>query len=277
MAKKRAGRYHRTRCKPLTLAALEEFGALARFAPPDGDFDPQGKWTHKYRLWLVSSGGLAPKPADKHYRGFLQIRRGLSADGNQITLHVRQSILQQTPGVHDTAAVIECAADALASPRSWKLKHTVRDGRMKPVPKVRVDQKGEIRNGSVQVDYGNRTTNRRVPPLLTSDWSLLDAVQRLRRRESPPLEFAMLAQLDLLKRSQRIAYCGVDEYRLGGHSLRLHCYQHVGNGILPYKYYVDQQGRLLVAVGGLTAYIFDPTVPELHEKCLALIAKRTKR
>ena len=93
-----ADRY-RTRSRPLTLAALEEYGALSGFQPPTGPFDPQGAWKHTYRIWMVASGGFTPKPTDMHYRGYVEIDRQPLAESKGIVLRVRQSVLQQAPAV----------------------------------------------------------------------------------------------------------------------------------------------------------------------------------
>jgi hypothetical protein len=269
----------RTRSQPLTLAALEEYGALSGLEPPAGEFDPQQTWKHAYRLWMVSSGGLAPRPADMHYRGFLEIDRKPLPDGG-IALRVHQSVLQHAPAVHDTTVEMTCAADDLAGPRSWKLTHTVRDGRLQPVPEATVEQTGTLTNGSLRIAFGGTSATRSVElpaARATSNWSLFDAVGRLPRKKMPPLEFAMLHELDQIKESQRITYRGPGEHTLGGNTVMLHAYQHRGRGILPYSYYTDEQGRLLLAIGGLRAYILDSRVRQLHEQCLAWISERAKR
>ena len=280
MAQSKLADRDRTRSRPLTLGALEEYGALSGFEVPSGGFDPQGAWKHTYRIWMVASGGLTPRPADMHYRGFLAIDRKPAAGGNAVALEVRQSILQQAMAVHETVVKMECAPDALCSPRSWKLTHTVLDGRLKPVAAARVEQTGKLANGSLQIDDGRASARRSVglpPGQVTGNWSLFDAVGRLPRREASPVDFTLLQDLDQIKASQRITYRGTARHSLGGSAVALHRYQHVGQGMLPYQYYVDEQGRLLVAIGGLRAYILDPSVRQLHQQCLAQIAERAQR
>ncbi len=291
MAKKTAAR-ERTRSRPLTLAALEEYGALAGFVAPRGEFDPQGPWKHPYRLWLVASGGLAPKPADVHYRGFMEIRREPLPEGKGIALRVHQSILQQTPGVHETSVRMTCAADALVQPRRWQLSHSVRDAGLRPIPQAQLRQRGVVSEGpvgripvgripvdevTVRIEHDDHVTTFRAPVPLSTNWSLFDAVQRMPRREAPPREFAMLQECDLLKPAQQITYRGAGEHTLGGNTVGLHHWQQVGRGILPYNYYTDDQGRLLLALAGLRAYVFDPGVADLHKKCLLAILRKARQ
>jgi hypothetical protein len=200
-------------------------------------------------------------------------------EGKTVTLAVRQSILQQTPGVHETTVQMTCANDPLASPRSWKLTHSVRDANLRPMPEAELNERGNVSSGpgnkaTVQIEHGDHTTTFEAPLPLTANWSLFDAVQRMPQREGPPAKFAMLQECDLLKPSQQLTYRGVGQHALGGNSARLHHWQHVGEGILPYDYYTDAEGRLLVALSGLRAYIFDPNVPQLHKECLEAIARR---
>jgi len=42
--------------------------------------------------------------------------------------------------------------------------------------------------------------------------------------------------------------------------MRLHSFEQTGDGILPYSYWLDDQHRLLAAVGGVRTFIWDPTV-----------------
>jgi len=261
----------------LTLAALEAYGALADFGLPEGEFDADGSFRHTYRLWLVSSGWPIARPADPHYRGFVEIQRKPRREGKGIQLAVRQSVFQQTPGLADTVAQIECGEDALTTVQSWRLVHKVSDSHGKAVPEARTVQSGTVGPKAIATSQGNygMETPRSPSRPVTSNWSLFDAVQRLPRRESPPLEFDMLEDLDLLKPSQRLTYRGEQEHVLDGKPVRLHRWQHVGRAILPHDYYLDGQGRLLVALGGLRAYILDPGVCELHKQCLATMAGRT--
>jgi len=43
----------------------------------------------------------------------------------------------------------------------------------------------------------------------------------------------------------------------GGRDVRLHAYSQVGRGIVPWVYWVDEQGRLLFIVAGLEGYVLN--------------------
>lgn len=98
----------------------------------------------------------------------------------------------------------------------------------------------------------------RAPNAFTGSWSLFDAVQRL-PFEVDPIEFDMLDDLELMKPRQRLVAGPSIEVVLNGRKLRLHSFEQIGEGILPYSYWLDDQHRLLIAVGGVRAFIWDPT------------------
>ncbi len=99
----------------------------------------------------------------------------------------------------------------------------------------------------------------KAPKAFTGSWLLFDVVQRL-SFDTKPIQFDMLDDLERLKSRQRIAPGPTVEITVGGHHLSLHSFEQTGEGILPYCYWLDDQHRLLMAVGGLRAFIWDPTV-----------------
>jgi len=258
------------RAKPLTLESLREYGALAKWKPPEDAFDPAGEWCHLYRLWLVGSHL-------NRYRGFVEVKRSTSSDDGTVGLTVdRTLLLSHHPAIHRTTATLKCAADALCTPRSWTIKTETFDVRMKPVPLSGVEKSAVVKGGTIEIRRGERRHTRRLPAPFTSDFSLFDVIQRLPGAKTQPMTFALLQDLDEIKEDQRLSYRETVDFDVGGKSLTLRCYQQIGRGILPYRYYVDPQGRLLFAISGLRAYIFDPNVREQHTRAVSLLARRSK-
>lgn len=235
-----------TRSKPITLAALSEYGAMDGFSPP-GDFDPGGEWENTYRIWLVGRGDS----------GFLHIKRK-PEDGASATLGIEMLVLQAARTVHQTKVKLKCAGDALSTPQSWEMESQILDINMQPIELSTV--KEEVASHDMAAS--------------TSNWSLFDAVQRLPGRDTRPLEFSLLEDMDLLKTGQRLSYWQSMSFDAGNNSLQLTGYQQVGHGILPYQYWVDGHHRLLFAVSGIRAYIFDPDARGKIEKALSGLARR---
>jgi len=260
----------RSRNQPLTLEALAEYGGLMSFEPPVGPFDANGAWSHSFRLWMVSEKppGNHKTPHDVNYRGLLQISRKRLPEEKAISLEIRQACLQDAPAINETQVQLVCADNILASPRRWTLRNTILDEKQVVVPQTEIHQSGEIRGTTLHLCYAGQSVQRQVPEQVSCNWSLWDAIQRLwqvPRYNGPSMKFALLEELDLLKLDQCIDYCGPVKKQINGKTISLHCFQHVGRGLLPYHYYLDSQGRLLLAIGGERAYIYDPNVWIAHK------------
>jgi len=254
------------RTRPLTLEFLRDLGELKEFAPPAGDFDPLGAWTHTYRLWLVQRrlGG-----------GVLVLRREPAKGGVRLTADL--AVAEHTGYIRKAKAVVECAADALCTPRAWTLESQGFDADDKPIRGTKVTERGTIANGVLETRFGDRSRKQKVPLPVTCEWSLLDAVQRLPGPKTKPMAFALLEELDLLKPEQRLEFRETKGFTLSERTLPLTGYQQVGRGVLPWQYWVDAQHRLLFAFGGLRAYIYDPTAAEWMQQKLDRARARTRR
>ncbi len=237
---------------PRSYGAVDDF--LNAFQHPTEPFDPDGDWEHRYAVWIV-----VPKQGvgRSHRAGSLHLRRQ-PAEAGAIRLSVALAAQQGGNTTYQVSARLVAAADALTTPRSWELDAQILGAQRQPVADTQVSETGEVANGVIRL----RGTRQRLipePEAWTSNWSLFDAVQRRPIDRAEPLAFTMLEELSLPKPDQRLAYREATELELGGRLVRLHCFEQTGVGILPYQYWLDDQHRLLVAVGGLRAFVFDAT------------------
>jgi hypothetical protein len=233
---------------------LPEAGEFFRPPPPDQGFDPEGAWEQTYVI-------LDNAP-DRHIRkmraeGFLRIRRSAPGRGGRFVLDVELAAQKQRFGSLETKIEMECLPDRLSTPVAWKVGTVSLDAEGKPVEVTRIEESGRVENGTI-VRKGRRVHKLAAPPAWTSNWSLFDAVQRLGGREIEPIRFDMLEDLDLVKPNQRLSYWGTAEVELGGKTIRLAGYQQIGEGILPYHYWLDESNRLIFAYGGLRGFLFNP-------------------
>jgi hypothetical protein len=84
-------------------------------------------------------------------------------------------------------------------------------------------------------------------------------VQHLRGKDTAPLRFALLEDLDLLKPNHRLSFAETATVKAaGGSELKLTGYEQIGEGVLPFHYWLDEQRRLLFVLSGPRAYIYDP-------------------
>jgi hypothetical protein len=236
------------------LPAAEEY-----YSPPADDFKAAGSWKNSY----VMLDSAAVRGGSKlRAEGFLTIsRRGLP-NGEKAGLEVGWLLGEQYFGAFAGSARISCLADRLGTPVAWALKSVSLDTKGKPVEVTRVEERAEVKDGRI-VREGRGAGNVKLPGAYTSNWSLFDAVQRLGGREIEPVEFDMIEDLDLVKPGQRLTYWGTTEVELGGRTVRLTGYRQIGRGILPYHYWLDESGRLIMAHGGLRGFIFNPAAAEM--------------
>jgi len=241
--------------RPLTLDFLEQLGVFKGFRSPTGPFDPSGAWSNTYRLWMVqqwNSGGM------------LTLRRKPQG-GKGVKLKVDQTILQWSGHVRHLNAEVDCLADTLATPTTWSLATQVFGPDAKVFDDTVMTEGGTLGGGVREVRSGQRSRKQKVPTPITSNWSLLDTVQRLSGKATKPLAFAMLDEMDLLKCDQELSYRGEKVMNLGGKEVKLTGYHQIGRGVLPWQYWVNEQSRLLFAFSGVRAWIYDPAAAKVLE------------
>ena len=232
---------------PHSLEIIREF--LDQIHAPEDPFDPNGEWKHSYRIVIALRGAYG----SSSHAGALKISRRLSGS-ELVELDIAQSVTASWyPATSNTTARLTCAADQLATPREWEVRSVHLDADRKPVNYTRISTK-DAADGS----------KGRIGKRFTSNWSLFDAVQRL-PFDGKPLTFDLLEDLDKPKLGHRLCYSGSMEVTLGGKPVRLHSFSHLGRGILPYTYWLDDNHRLLMAIGGLVAYLHDPEASLVEE------------
>lgn len=255
---------------PLTVVAP----ALGRFEPPSGAFDPEGDWTLAYGVHTIGQRGSARV-------GSLRLQRQAAKGGAVLQMQYVKTFPGNATG-HVTAE-IHCRDDALATPRRWRVATESLDAKKQVVPHTRIEKTGEVKDGVIEVRDSAGRREIPTPAAFAVNWALFDAVQRLPRKANGPLRFTLLDDFDQVKPNQALSFRGTTAVLLGGkrvkktrvrqlakgrihttswsregdRPVRLHAYGHVGDGVVPWVYWVDGEGRLLFAVSGLEAYLVE--------------------
>jgi hypothetical protein len=222
---------------------------LSGFKPPQAAFEPRGDWSLAYDVHSLT--GYWP-PAGK-----LQIHRK-SVNGDTFDLGVNYTKILQDGYRHIVIGRIRCRGDELASPLEWTFdcSTVAADGTL--VPNTALKQSAVRKNVHIEFTDGKgfvHSVDIRSP--FTISWALLEAVQRLPRRQFEPLRFTLLDQFDLPKPNQTVSYRTTELVVLGNKETRLHAYDHLGEGIVPWVYWVSDAGRLLFAISGIEAYVLN--------------------
>jgi len=220
---------------------------LERFRPPRDRFDPNGPWQSAYGVYtLAGQGALAGK---------LRIERGAVSEDRFVLKMVYEKSL---PGhLQQVEAEIHCRNDELGTPVRWTLTSEIRDRAGNAIRNTKLKKSAVAEKGYIEIDDGRGKRQIDVESGCTTNWVLFDAVQRLPRRKFEPLRFTMLDHFDQVKAGQSISYRETIDVMLGGRAVRLHGFDHLGEGIVPWVYWVDDLGRLLFAVSGLAGYLLN--------------------
>jgi len=241
--------------KPRDWAALG--GRLSAWIPPDGAFDPAGAWSLRYaRHALIPE--LDGTPGRGALSGELLIEQNPAQD--VIRLRATETVTTgfSTP---TTVAEMSCAKDALLTPLRWALTIRWQTSAPGTVNSGELDQE---RSGRVEghdlVFKATKEHRRPAPERWTAFWTLFAAVQRLPFENRSVLTFDLLEDLELFKGGHRLAYIGPQAVTLGEKTLSLHVFEQTGHGVLPWRWWLDDRHRVLLAAGGRRAYLLGTSV-----------------
>lgn len=233
-----------------SLLGLGEF--LKDFSMPEGPFDPRGEWEHRYRVCVVR---MTPQDGWRCLPSGALILRRKPLDGGRLELAAYFGAEHGATTRDRLDAQMVCKADAAGSLVSWQTRAFIQDAKSGAAASEPVVETGSIAGGEIRFSGAHKKTLR-APEPISSNWSLFEAVQRL-APERETLEFSMLEELRLLRLNQRLVPKPPMEIQVGGRAVLLRRFEHFGDGVLPYTYWLDGAGRLLFAVGGLRAYLWD--------------------
>lgn len=231
----------------------EDLLPAAFLEAPDSPFSPEGAWTNTYLIWETNY----------EVTGSQTLRRIPLKEGT-FKLEIQTAILH-THCVHETTAELYCKSDILGTPKRWKIvsAQSMPDGRY--LEETRVEETGELEGSNAKVVVNGHPFMRQMPGVFTSNWSLLEAIQRV-SITTLPLGFDLLEEMDMLKVKQLLSFGREVQLELDGKDLALGEYRQTGQGILPYHYLVDGNSRLLVAGTGTRLFMFNPAARQIVEE-----------
>ena len=255
-ARKKVGR-------PLSPRTLEEIEALNPFPEPKPGFNPYGNWKHLYRIWLNHGYyGLLNLDA-----GYLRLERKKTDEPGRFILSVEQKSINWE-GIEGTIkADIVCYNDSIAALHSWTYSSTFTDPQGTVLPELSVSHKMDFKEGNlIQEINGNRYTRHSGPltTFMTSDWGLFEAVQRLPFDRSAHAEFDVYEGLTVLKKNHRLKCREKHNDSFKNLDIPLSGFVQMGDGVLPYEYWLDRHHRLLMAISGDRLYILDDNAGETY-------------
>jgi hypothetical protein len=247
---------------PLTPEILNQIGYFNYIPPLPAGFDPQGNWTQTYRVF--TNHGYLDK--SNELCGTLEIERLAGSPSGPFVLNVRQEIENDRGIFSHLNTEIQCTNNQLASPFQWHLLSKSTENGIDLAPDVTIEEVATVNGANIDVLRNTVPLTRPGSLTLSSDWCMFEAIQRRAFTQGSPLTFDSLDNMSLLKKNQSLVYRGTYPITLGAESVTLHWFHQLGNGFLPYEYWLDENHRLVLAVTLSRAYILTstptPVVPE---------------
>ena len=227
---------------PITPELLVEQGKLD-VSDPEGEFKPLGEWEQSWKIWLPGRG----KPNQKS--GYLKIHRKPDANGTALMYDVCQVISENDSWLHSARASITAVNDSWGTPVTWN--KSTRFHTSPASGSIHLKELDSFIEGSADSDSQHSSTH-----FITS-YTLFDAVQRMSIENVTSLDFTLLDELDKVKENHSIRFVENTSVNFAGKDRNVKVFAETGEGLLPWKYYVDEKGRLLLAISGMRAYILD--------------------
>jgi len=258
---------------PLTPELLKEIGAIDEFPQTPKQFDPHGNWTNIYRIWTCHGF----RESGNQSVGFVRFRRAAAGTNEKLSLEVHREVVEADGMVSVIDTNIRCLNNQLATPVRWHLWSLFIDSDTHPLDELKTEENVIIKQNTMIIETGGKTLKRKVPGRLTSDWGIFEAVQRLKFDKESSLDFNMLEGLSILKQGQRLSYRGNYPMKLSGKNVSLHRFDQLGDGILPYEYWLDDNHRLLAATSMNKAYILDERAEKMISQRVEQLRKSYRK
>ncbi|MHC4202217.1 MAG: hypothetical protein ACYSU0_19675 [Planctomycetota bacterium] len=247
MAKeRRAGRRRARKGAPVptvSVDGIEVPAGLLKLVVSGGTIGNRTDHSLTYGMFAVPTGVGRP--------GTLRIQK--RTKGENIVLKLSMSDGQCRTCVQKVNATMRCRNDRLSTPLKWSVSAEMfMAGR--PVPLTKITKTASVNRGAAEISDVSGTRKIDLPGAYTINWALFDAVGRLPRKRFDPIEFDMIDHFDQLKPASKLHFRSTREVTLKDGKTTLHLFDHFGFGIVPWTYFVDDNGVMVLALGGLEAY-----------------------
>jgi len=157
------------------------------------------------------------------------------------------------------SAKIHLAADSpLSTPEDWSFVARVLDTEGRVIDNTQIKKSIRVQNGILTIDASSGQMTVPIRGDYTLNWALFDAVQRLPAESLDPIQFTLIDHFDQVKPNHTLSFRTNTDVTIRGKPQTLRAYDQLGEGIVPWIWWVDQHGRLLVAVSGLEVYLLEP-------------------
>ena len=248
--------------EPYTPRLLDELKLINQIPQiPDG-FSPGSSWKHMYRIW--SSQGWI----DFAYKnvGALSIEKTATDSDSGFVLSIWQRLVHLGGILHTISARAVSAGDAIASLKEWTVYSTITRTLGEIDPSLTLEYSFRVENGVVHRTVNGIESSFRTDAPLTSDWTMFEAIQRLPFHPIDLPHFNSMDGLTVIKRGHRVYFRENSEERIESQRLTLRNFYQIGNGVLPYEYWLDDAHRLIMMISSNRVYFLDDSAEQVLEE-----------
>ena len=238
---------------PLTPEMLFQLGAIPDLSSDQKPLKSDKKWTNRYRIWTChgyrESGNLDV--------GYLQIQRGVTGPDKRFELQVHQELKNEGGTFNRVVAKIDCTEGTLSCPVKWDYTSIFLDADGKEDKSLTVNVEGQSSDSEIRWTRNGLLSKLACKERPSCDWCVYETVQRRAKQFTGNLTFDMLESLERFKPGQQLIDRGRVNVKIGNSGRRLHRFDQIGTGILPFEYWVDESLRLCLMASMNKVYILD--------------------
>ncbi len=221
---------------------------LPHYDPPSGEFIPTGNWFSEYAYYSLGYW---------HFRkqGSLRIERKLRDDGGA-GLSFDCMRVGRTGYNHYTQAKVLVGNDSLSVPIAWTVQTKLAASRDDaPYLHSGLSKSARYQDGALTIACNDDSETKRIPGAYTCKWCLIDVIQRLPRTSTTEWKFSLVDEFDEVRHHQSIAYRTSVFVPLKSGPRKLTAFEHLGEGVIPTVYWVDEIGRVIFVVSGVEVFV----------------------
>lgn len=221
---------------------------LDAYGPPEGPIDPKGAWDLTYDHYTLGYWNFRPQGELRvQRRPYGEDKAGMRFDSKRIG---------RTGYHYFVRAEATVGTDPAASHLRWTAETKIaQHGDAPAYLQSGLRKEGNVEAGRLTVYTGKDQETTPIPGPYVMKWALVDVVQRLPRAASEPVSFSLVDEVDEVRGNQSIAFRTQARLQLKNGPQTLTAYQHIGEGVIPTVYWVDEGNRVLLIVTGVEAFV----------------------
>jgi hypothetical protein len=174
---------------------MNDIGELDRFPQSSKQYDPQKEWSLTYRVWGCHGYKKHPNSQNKEM-GLLKLSKS-NITARQFHLDIHQEIINDYGILNRIRASVECQNNELNSPVSWHLTSEFIGSERQPLTELGIRETARVEKESLIIETNDKQFTRKIKQPLSSDWTLLQAVQHFSFDHDFALDFHLLEGLCL--------------------------------------------------------------------------------